>query len=373
MFSENLISKLLKLKGGLVELVLIAVGLSFFVGVVSSILIQIFSLSNPSILLLSMTAIALLILFFAHRILTSLERNIKLEGTLVFQNKNKILVPLNVDRYRLCNDMADNLNAAFAENAALKKIWGSAPLNYDSDHSKFNSLVLQAFEYFLLERLSLNIQAYFAKNGIKELDLKIYSRVDMPDFLFKNKFFDLFTKPMEDRPSFIKHLIPNGDDNDRGKTVLAMAENGALFKHFELALPLGSQLKREVNGAIHLKTKIFKLILTPRFEGYCSVWPQNFEKLYLGLSHFKGSSYVENICSFQINLDINVKFNQTSLLMGKGWEYYSWLDSLIDEFRDSIDDQVFLKSIGWDEAYTSYIISKNQLIAQSKSHPKSNP
>ena len=94
------------------------------------------------------------------------------------------------------------------------------------------------------------------------------------------------------------------------------------------------------------------------------MWPRDFEKLYIGINDWS------SLHSYQFNLDIEVKFNQLSLLIGKGWEYYSWLDSLIEQLEGYVDDERFLKDIGWATVYTSHIISKNQPLLPNKSSKK---
>lgn len=366
MKERNPLSRLLVLKGGFVDILLIAVALGLSVGIFGSVAIELFKLKTVSTLILSIASVLMLVIFLAHRILSSLERTIRYEGTLTFQEADRGLTPLEVENYKIPSKVSEYLGSAFTENPALKNIWDKKPIVCMVSESagkelNSNQLVKQAIEYALLDQISMDIQAYFAENNIDQSVLKGYSREDLPDFLLGNKFFDLFTKPMDERALFVGR---ESDDDRPGKVVWATGEDGAIFNHFELTLPEGSSLKRAESGAIILSTKVFELSLNPRFEGFSSVWPSDFEKLYIGINDWS------SLRSYQFNLDVEVKFNQLSLLIGRGWEYYSWLDSLIEQLEGYVDDEKFLKDIGWATVYTSHVVSKNQPPLPNKSGKK---
>lgn len=354
------------LKGGFVDILLIAIALSLSVGIFGAVSIELFDLATPSVLIISLTSILLLVMFVAYRILNGLERTIRYEGSLVFKKTDKGLMPVEVPEYKISEKVSEYLISAFSENPALKKIWDEnpiecRPLKKGKSTLDSNSLILQTIEYTILEQLSMHIQAYFAKNEIDQSILKEYTREDLPDFLFKNKIFELFTKPMNERAPFMGH---GGGDESLGKVVWASGEGGAIFNHFELTLPKDSSLERTANGAIKISTKVFELNINPRFEGFGSVWPRKFEQLYLGLDRFDEDH------TYQFNLDIEIKFNQLSLLMGNGWEYYGWIDSLLDKLEEYNDDEKFIENIGWKTVYTSHLISANQPILPNKSSKK---
>ena len=366
MKDKNILSRLMMLKGGFVDILLVAIALSLSVGIFGSVSIELFDLATPSVLIISLTSVLLLVMFLAHRILNGLERIIRYEGSLVFREGEQGLIPVEVPEYKISEKVTEYLLSAFSENPALKKIWDDNPIEcMPSPKGKrelnSNSLISQVIEYVILDELSMHIQGYFAKNGIDQTVLKEHTREDLPDFLFKNKFYDLFTKPMNERTPFMNH---DEDDDSPGKVVWASGEGGAIFNHFELTLPEGASLKRDNNGAIRILTKVFELSLRPRFEGYGSVWPRQFEQLYLGFERFHETH------TYQFNLDIEMKFNQLSLLVGKGWEYYGWADSLLDKLESYVDDEKFLENIGWKTVYTSHLISENLPVMPNKSSKK---
>lgn len=361
---KNILSRLMMLKGGFVDILLVAIALSLSVGIFGSVSIELFDLATLTVLIISLISVLLLVIFLAHRILKGLERTIRYKGSLVFRESELGLIPVEVPEYEISENVTKYLMSAFSENPALKKIWDDNPIECIPTQKgkrelNSNSLISQVIEYVILDELSMHIEAYFANNGIDHSVLKEHSREDLPDFLFKNKFFDLFTKPMNERTPFMNH-----DENSPGRVVWASGEGGAIFNHFELILPEGALLKRANNGAIRILTKVFELSIRPRFEGYGSVWPRQFEQLYLGLAHF------DETHTYQFNLDIEIKFNQFSLLAGKGWEYYGWADSLLDKLESYVDDEKFLENIGWKTVYTSHLISENLRIMPNKSSKK---
>ncbi|EKT4486968.1 hypothetical protein [Shewanella algae] len=89
MKDKNILSRLMMLKGGFVDILLVAIALSLSVGVFGSVSIELFDLATPSVLIISLTSVLLLVMFLAHRILNGLERIIRYEGSLVFRESEQ--------------------------------------------------------------------------------------------------------------------------------------------------------------------------------------------------------------------------------------------------------------------------------------------
>ena len=95
----------------------------------------------------------------------------------------------------------------------LKKMWDKGPvdkgLHYDKDTGKVScatgkghQLIIEATEYYVLEKLSSHLTDYFNRPHFDEQELHTFARNDIPDVLLSNRFLELFSKPMEDRPLF---------------------------------------------------------------------------------------------------------------------------------------------------------------------------
>jgi hypothetical protein len=60
----------------------------------------------------------------------------------------------------------------------------------------------------------------------------------------------------------------------------------------------------------------------------------------------------KDITEFEVQVRIDVTFKPGSFLSPKGWEYYYWIDSFLDEFEKNFSIDAFFDSIGWNESLT---------------------
>ena len=318
--------------------VLIGLSISFFSRSIYSNISEIYSLSGASIFL-----IVSIVLIFARRI-RNLSHDFVFEGFLIKEKESHKIK--SVPGYDLAENISRYQRSAFHENEALQRQWEEEPLeeyfsySEDGEYLTFNEdvasyqLLSEMLEYFVLDELSTHLIDYFNKNDISESKLKKYKRPDIPQILLNNRFLELFSKPMEDRPAFSQY----------GKTenvVYAGGAEGPLFSRFKLVLPSESDVERLEDGNIEIEGKYLRILFRSTWTGGGAVMPRLFEKHYLGVEDTR------NISVTTVKFGINVQFKYSSLLTRTGWKHYKWVESFISKIEESVDKQVYFKRINW--------------------------
>lgn len=339
-----------------VEILALAFVLTFGINLVSTALPTEFSLSSRSIGVLGLILIFVSVAYLVHRFRSVTARELILRGVLALGEKR---IPAEIDRYELSERLNGYFRGISAENKAIAKLWMDSPIGLDFDeknrlargmHSQANLLVLEALEYFVLDKLSMHLGDYFdSERNIDETTVMRFERNDIPQVLLQNRFLEIFSKPMEMREAFMDHFTDHGP----GKIVYAMGKDGALFEHFELVLPSKSQVTRLPGSGLSIQTSRFHLTVKPEFIGTAAVLPNQFEELYLGLSY-------DDLAVYGVSLRVKVEFKWWSLLTGRGWDYYEWLDSFLDELAATFDFDNFLSKIHWEAAASVAIVLQHQ-------------
>ena len=282
-------------------------------------------------------------IYFIRNFLQLREKNLQINGLLVYNKNANELV--EVDRYPFSEHMSRYIKSAFNENEAFKKLWDKEPLSklYTNDglaiQLESKKIIKEATEYFFLNKLSTHLTDYFNRYGVEKNETITFLRNDIPDVLFSNRFLELFSKPMIDRPLFVDDY-----DEPRGEIVSAYS-NDAIYEKFDLTLPKGSVITRKDNLLI-IETDRFLISADMQFQGFGFFVPPHFEDLYLKIS--KGT----DIADFEIELTLNIKFKLMSIFSSKGWEYYNWIDSFIEELNNDFSGDEFFKSIYWEQTMT---------------------
>lgn len=367
--TKGVISELLAMRASLVELVVVAVLLALSVNLISSSLPSLIPLS-PACTLAAGLAIGILALAYSgFRFISTRHRIVSLKGVFIYDGKANSLI--SIPRYQYGIKLAAYLQAAFSENEALKTWWDNEPLREQievSDESIIikelhsHQLIAEATEYFILDELSSHLSTYFSKDSYEKNRLDTFSRNDIPDVLLKNHFLELFSKDMEERPAFIRQdankekpfpgklVYEKGDDvglYDRGETPFAKGEGGAIYNRFELALPEKSKLRRLEDGEIEIRTNRFCILLSVDLSKIPTYVPNEFYQFILALD-----KKPKDVTEFEVEVRIGVTFKPGAFLSSKGWEYYYWIDSFLNEYEKSFSIDAFLDSIGWNESLT---------------------
>jgi len=85
--------------------------------------------------------------------------------------------------------------------------------------------------------------------------------------------------------------------------------------------------------------------LNTMFEGFNTNVPRGYIEHYIKEDE-------SNITVYAFNVIIEIKLKLWGLIIGSGWEFYSWIDSFIEELESKISMEHYFKKIGWENAYT---------------------
>lgn len=346
-----------------VEILALAFLLALGINLLSSALPVELSLSSRGTGVVGLMLIFTSVAYLAYRFRAVTARELKLEGILALDKARK---PEEIDRYELSERMNRYFRGISAENKAIAKLWTDSRIGIELDeiartsrgaHSQANQLVHEALEYFVLDRLTLHLSAYFdSERDVDECSVVRVERADIPQVLLQNRFLELFSKPMEMREAFMDHCT--GDEH--GKIVYATGKDGAFFDHFELVLPSKSKVARLPGSGLSIQTSRFHLTVRPEFIGASTIFPNRFEELYLDRKF-------DDLDLYGVSLRVKVEFKWWSLLTNSGWDYYEWLDSFLDELAATFDFENFLSKINWEAAASVATVLQNQARKASQS------
>lgn len=328
----------------LIELIFVAILLAFGINLIAG---QLIALLNPFLtILLGIILIFVSILYLATNLLGGRDKSHTFKAFIIYNPKKNEIVP--VPMYEFSEEIHSYLKSAFGENTALKTMWKNEPLRdiYDinqMDISKHKSsqLLSEAAQYFLLGTLSIHLTDYFASENFKKANLKRYGRKDIPEILLNNRFLELFSRPMEERPAF-KEDNQQGDNELPDEIVYASGLKGAIYDRFDLVLPNKSTIRRPESNKIEIETEKLILSMIVQFEGFNTVLPEMFEEYYLGINDSNG--YI----LYKLDIGIQVRMKIISLFSSAGWEYYHWIDSFLDNIEERVSKDAFFERNKWE-------------------------
>ncbi|MBP1640853.1 MAG: hypothetical protein H6Q17_2436 [Bacteroidetes bacterium] len=342
------IREFLSNRTNVIEIFIVAILITLCINLITTTCYELLDFSNKDEMLL-LLGIIILLLSVAYFILKIVwKTNIKkvFSGFILINKKDKL--PVDCDGYDYLEELRRNLDAGFAENKALEHIW----MNDSANRKEKNLLIIEATEYYLIDELSTHLTDYFNLRGLDKKQLVQISRNDIPDILFSNRFLELFSKPMEQRASFIND-IDKKDKNERvGRIVYSMGGNGAVFKYFDFVLPKGSKVAKN-EDYIEIDTKRFTIKIKVDYEGYGNVLPKGFEKYFLGFNPF------EDVYATEIGIEVLVKFKFESLFYRNGWDYYEWIELFLEKVEKNFSQKNYFEAINWKQVYTQLKVNKN--------------
>jgi len=115
-------------------------------------------------------------------------------------------------------------------------------------------LIVEATEYYVLETLSTHLTDYFNQSELDSARLKEFSREDVADIVFKNRFLDTFSRPMRERAAFVRDSPKTSNHMDR--VVAFYGSNGVRYSKFDLVLPIGARIERRSQLQSALKLQV---------------------------------------------------------------------------------------------------------------------
>lgn len=329
----------------LIELLSIAVLIALSVSLFSRIVYD--SISETWSLFIASISIILSAALILTQRLRKLSHTFEFEGFLLTSKDDHLI--RTVPGYRLAESISMYQKSAFEENKALHHQWKNEPLEeyltYDKEDEVLNfdesiasyQLLTELLEYFIIEELSTHLTDYFNQDNFDRSNLKEYSRSDIPQLLLNNRFLELFSRPMQDRPAFSDHEDPE-------RVVMTGGFGQPLFSRFDLVLPSESVVKRLDDSRIEIDGKYLRIVFNATWTGAGAVLPPLFKRYYLGIKSWKDN---KNIDATTVEVTIGVHFKYSGLLTRTGWEHYKWVGPFISKVRERVDREFFFDRINW--------------------------
>lgn len=372
----KLIKPFLESRTNLVEIFIIAVITTFGLNLITTSLYEILGFKDQEdyLLWIGIGLVLIGVLYLLSRLFLKTKIDSSIEGFLIFDKKTKL--PVDCDGYEYLEVLHQNFRASFSESTAMKHIWKEKSFGCEEK----DALIIEASEYYLINELSIHLTDYFNTRSLDKSHLVKLSRNNIPDILLSNRFLELFSKPMEQRASFVKdnkkgravlimgeegtvfkEFDVKGIKNDRrkGRVLWRMGKGGTIFKKFDLVLPKDSYVTRK-GDSIQIDTKRFKMTFRFNYSGFENVLPYGFEELYCGFRRYDDSWTTE------ISLDISIEFKFFTLFSRGGWDYYEWIELFLKKMNENFSGDYFFKKINWNQAYTQAIINENIIRRKTK-------
>lgn len=373
---------------GLVELIILVILLSFGINLIAD---QLFNwLQEKSfIILLLGTIFCLTPIAYAFVVLfRTRKKQLRIEGCLAYNPIKKELVP--IERYAFSETICEYIQAAFAENPALKTRWERQPLEpyqimvltedgqkEKVDHGLLSKLripidgtteaflpsdmdfsmhfhpisvdendtvrlITEAMECFLLEQLSIQLESHFNNEQFNKKYLTVYERRDIPDMLLTNTFLELFSRPMTERVAFVDTTFENRETGKETTESISYEFGGSRYRRFRLILPKGSRLKRLTPNTIEIQTKKVRIALTTQFNGKLGGLGFAFRNYYMGTTN------LFDLATYAASIEVHISIKLRTLLSGAGWNYYHWINSFLKDIEQEVSLDAFLTRINWE-------------------------
>lgn len=357
---RGVLSELLLEKSNVSEIFIVAVAIALGVSLIANSIGSLLGFSpfmtSMATLLLGLALCMGSILYLLTKVVRGSTRFRSYEGFFVYdEKKNRIL---DVPRYDFSSELSDYFNSALYEDKAMKVIWEREPLrSLDEELDKggkpksprSRQFIREAVEYYVLDLLSTHLTSYFNEEKFRKEYLKEFERNDIPDVLLKNRFLELFSRPMEQRSCFVEGELARVPD-EKGR-VIASFRKGARFMLFSLVLPKESTVRRLEENEVEVDTERFKVVITTDFKGNGTTLPDELEFMERYLS-LKGD-LLPRYHVYEVNVDVNVHFGFGRLLTRTDWKYYRWIDTFLGNLDKKFSKRTFFKQIGWSFALTA--------------------
>lgn len=208
--------------------------------------------------------------------------------------------------------------------------------------------------------MSTHLTDHFNKKQIPKDALKTYDRSDIPEILLKNRFLEIISHPMDERPFF------NYEDNPRDEKINIISSSGnggALYQQFDLVLPKNCIITKPNENEVLIETDKLRLNIRVNFKGYNTHIPWDFSTAYLNLD--KDDQFVD-LSNYQISITIKVDMKLKSLFSKSGLEYYEWVDSFLEDLDKYLSQKTFFEKINWNSVQATMICIKNFQESKNK-------
>lgn len=354
---SGIIGEVLRKRAEVASIILIAAFLSLGINLIANVLDKV-RYGIVFYLLIGLALITIPLCYVIAPLLKMRKQKRQYKGFVIYRKKTNRLYPVSM--YHFSEEMCKYLDAAFLENKWLLKAWENDPLSeamecvFEEDENeeeqeikakemekkgkRSSQIICEAAEFFVLNKLCV-LSSYLDREEFDKKKIKSFVGKRIPIGLLENRFMRLFFKPIEKRSVF-KDEFP--DQRNFDNVYSATADNGAIFERFQLMLPLGSSVRRLKRNVIEIKTDRFTLSIETKTGAYCTILPRYFEDYYLGLNDHNDRSEIE------VEVNIEVVFNISTVISFKGWKYYQWIDEFLEDLKNELSKDAFLKTINWE-------------------------
>lgn len=340
------IHSLLTERANLSEIIIIAIFLGFGISLTIS-SVSLFKNFNPVVGLLIGVMICLISLgYLTLRIFIRRKRYL-FEGFFILNENDNELI--DIPGYEFVEHVHEFFETAFTENKALRHLWDTDPLKLQDElkepepHSV--AIIRESIEYFLLDKLFSHLITYFEYPKKHSKKITVLEREQIPNILLKNRFLELFSKPMHDR----EHFIGIEDSLRQDDELFVLDVNGAVFRKFLLVLPHKSRVQRINSSQICIETKRFLIDMEVEFDRTNTNLPRGYLEYYLGIYGYE--EYLTNVV-YDVKIHIQVNFKIRAFFTPSGWEDFKWIDSFMQSLNQSFSKDQYFKEINWNTAYT---------------------
>ncbi|MBC9786322.1 hypothetical protein H1S01_17830 [Heliobacterium chlorum] len=364
---HSTIEDFLNQRATFMELFLVAVMLSVGTGLLTNYAFTEKILDSIQLALIGIIFIFISLGILFHKKFRTLHYDVKIPCFILFNKSTKTIVP--VANYIFSNTLASTLSATFLENRAFASVWNKEPLNSskptESQITGSEKFLIEAIEFFLIEKLSTHLTGYF--DDSEEIQLALYNCNDLPD-LMKNRILNLLTRPIEEREPFLevnngKPMIQIIRATDNEQVLKSAFCDGARYELIEFKLPKKSTVRRKDIGLLEIDTPMVNIQFNVVYKGLNTYIPSLFFKLYLNNLDKK------EIDSFSISIHCRIKMKIRSLLPGKGIKYHSWIDSFLRSLDEKINKDKFFDRIEWQKIEAMYIaFGQNKINPTRQKH-----
>lgn len=387
MKQNNILAYLLSRKADLIKLILGAFILALGTSLLANYLTDWLSDKMNVVLIISISLISLVVLYFVYSLLKDTKKSISIESVIVIDPKNKEIFP--IPRFEFSERLNRTMKAVFLENEALKKYWEDdfkskkanekkEPIDKKANGEEQNSdkkveyfsivridrkedeqkkekksdvVLEEAIEHVIIDQLSIHLSTFFNDYSNEDQLITELTRKDIPDILLKNRVVNLLSTPFEDRAIFVKAGIAD-KPREEGEVVSIFGSDGSKYERFDLVLPKGSKVSRPKRCSLEIDNKRINFKIEMKNEGFGSTLPHGFEYNYLGVID-------RDLVVKKLDIALTYTIKPLSLLYSSKWNYHDWIDSFAERLEEFASVDKFVERINWDSTLTS-IITNNQ-------------
>lgn len=237
-------------------------------------------------------------------------------------------LPVRIERYPFGEWLNIYFQSLFAEKPEVSELWIKPTI----DKLEKNRLIEEATEYYFLSLFASWFDVSYSQQG----NWKIFKRKEILHLFSSNRFLDLFTQPMEERPIF-------ANEHRKENVLTYFSRNGSgdilgFYEDFCLQLPQGSCMTKHLNWLV-VETPSFNLRVLTSCDGCSTFLPIDFAKYYLGF---------RKNCAKNVHVKIQVRRRLNSYLFPKQRKLIKDLKEFLEYFEENISSQNFLAKHDWE-------------------------